>query len=111
MSTTASVEATEQYSLPSPYAQEPALLEPPQAGTDALACADLMLREGQSLVVNLQVAALAAHCAYQFLVRRELTQMATYFTLEPPTTKSRRVTEANVRTLQHVKSSVTKGKQ
>jgi hypothetical protein len=77
--------------------QEPALLEPPPAEADALSCADLMLREGQSLVVNQQVAALAAHYAYLFLVRRELTQMATHFTLEPPTTKSRRVTEANVR--------------
>jgi len=83
--------------LPPPYVQEPALLEPPPAGTDALSCADLMLREGQSLVVNQQVAALAAHYAYQFLVRRELTQMATHFTLEPPTTKSRPITEANVR--------------
>ena len=59
-----------------------------------------MLREEQSLVVNQQVAALAAHYAYQFLVRRELTQMATYFTLEPPTTASQRITETYVRSTQ-----------
>jgi hypothetical protein len=56
----------------------------------------MMLQEEQSLVVNQQVAALGAHYAYQFLVRRELTQMATEFTLEPPTTRSRWITEANV---------------
>jgi hypothetical protein len=72
------------------------LLEPPPADASPLSCADLTLREEQSLVVNQQVAALAAHYAYQFLVRRELAQMATIFTLEPPTTKSRRITEANV---------------
>lgn len=83
--------------LPSPYVQEPMLLEPPPADAGPLSCADLTLREEQSLVVNQQVAALAAHYAYQFLVRRELTQMATYFTLAPPTTRSQRVTEANVR--------------
>jgi PRTRC genetic system ThiF family protein len=94
--------------LPSPYVQEPTLLEPPPAEAAPFSCAELTLREEQSLVVNQQVAALAAHYAYQFLVRRELTQMATHFTLEPPTTKSRRVTEANVCTLQHVKSSATK---
>ena len=82
--------------LPSPYIQEPTLLEPPPAEADPRSCADLMLREEQSLVVNQQVAALAAHYAYQFLVRRELTQMATYFTLEPPTTTSCLVTEATV---------------
>lgn len=83
--------------LPSPYVQEPMLLEPLPADVSLLSCADLTLREEQSLVVNQQVAALAAHYAHQFLVRRELAQMATYFTLEPPTTRSQRVTGANVR--------------
>lgn len=86
--------------LPSPYIQEPTLLEPPPAEADPRSCADLMLREEQSLVVNQQAAALAAHYAYQFLVRRELTQMATYFTLEPPTTASQRITETYVRSTQ-----------
>jgi PRTRC genetic system ThiF family protein len=82
--------------LPSPYVQEPTLLEPPADDAGPLSCADIALREEQSPVVNQQVAALAAHYAYQFLVRRELTQMASDFTLEPPTTKSRWITEANV---------------
>lgn len=74
--------------LPSPYLQEPALLEPPPLTASPLSCVELTLREDQSLIVNQQVAALAAHYAYQFLVRRELTQMATCFTLDPPITRS-----------------------
>lgn len=82
--------------LPSPYIQEPMLLESPPAAADLVSCADLTLREEQSLVVNQQVAALAAHYAYQFLVRRELTQMATYFTLEPPITQSVPLTKPEI---------------
>jgi len=82
--------------LPSPYVQEPALLEPPPANADPLSCADLTLREEQSPVVNQQVAALAAHYAYQFLVRRELTQMATTFTLEPAVSKSYLLTKQRI---------------
>ena len=43
-----------------------------------------------------EVAALAAHFAYQFLVRRELTQMATCFTLEPPITQSVPLTKPEI---------------
>jgi PRTRC genetic system ThiF family protein len=82
--------------LPSPYIQEPALLEPPPAAASPLSCADLTQREEQSLVVNQQVAALAAHYAHQFLVRRELTQMATTFSLEPPATRSVLLTQAAI---------------
>lgn len=82
--------------LPSPYLQEPALLELPPATASPLSCADLTQRDEQSLVVNQQVAALAAHYAHQFLVRRELTQMATTFSLEPPITRSVLLTQAAV---------------
>ncbi len=82
--------------LPSPYVQEPMLLEPPPADASPLSCADLVLQEEQSLVVNQQVAALGAHYAYQFLVRRELTQMATHFTMEPPITGSAPLTEPTI---------------
>jgi len=82
--------------IPSPYLQEPALLEPPPAGATPLSCAELTAREEQSLVVNQQVAAIAAEYVYQFLVRRELAQMATYFTLSPATTRSLALTEVNV---------------
>lgn len=82
--------------LPSPYLQEPALLEPPPEDGTPLSCADLMLREEQSPVVNQMVAAIAADYAYQFLVRRELMQMASYFALAPVTAKSIRLTELNL---------------
>lgn len=82
--------------LPSPYVQEPALLKPPPAEARSLSCAELTLRGDQSPVVNQQVAALAAHYAYQFLVRRELTQMATYFTLEPAVSKSYFLTKQRI---------------
>lgn len=84
--------------LPSPYVQEPALLEPPPNDASSLSCADLTLREEQSPVVNQMVAAIAADYAYQFLVRRELVQMASYFSLAPVTVKSVRLTEPNLTT-------------
>ncbi len=83
--------------LPSPYAQEPMLLEPPPADANPLSCADLTLREEQSPVVNRMAAAIAADYAYQFLVRREVAQMATYFALGPVTVKSVLLTEATLR--------------
>ncbi len=82
--------------LPSPYVQEPALLEPPPDDDSSLSCADLTLREEQSPVVNQMAAAIAADYAYQFLVRRELVQMASYFSLASVTVKSVRLTEPNL---------------
>lgn len=82
--------------LPSPYLQEPMLLEPPPADANPLSCADLTLRGGQSPVVNQMVAAIAADYAYQFLVRREVAQMATYFALAPTSVKSVRLTETSL---------------
>lgn len=82
--------------LPSPYVQEPTLLEPPPEDDSPLSCADLTLREGQNPVVNQMVAAIAADYACQFLVRRELVQMASYFSLAPLTAKSVRLTKPNL---------------
>ena len=82
--------------LPSPYVQEPALLAPPETNASPLSCADLALLGDQSLVVNQMVAALAAQYCYQFLLRRELRQMATTFTLEPPFTQSTVLTQSNI---------------
>jgi PRTRC genetic system ThiF family protein len=79
--------------IPSPYLQEPLLLEPPPPETDPESCADLTLREEQSLIVNQQVAAIGAQYCCQFLVRRELTSMSTYFTLNPPVARSTPLTK------------------
>jgi PRTRC genetic system ThiF family protein len=87
--------------LPSPYLQEPGLLEsdpvdasPPFNG--ALSCAELTWREEQSLLINTQVAAVAAQYVYDLVVRRALHQFATYLNLEPPTMRSLLLTLTNL---------------
>jgi PRTRC genetic system ThiF family protein len=75
--------------LPSPYVQESALLKAPLVEADPLSCAALTQRSEQSLVVNQMAAAIAAQYCCDFLVRRELRQFASYFSLEPVNTQSR----------------------
>jgi PRTRC genetic system ThiF family protein len=82
--------------LPSPYLQEPGLLEPDPVDETPLSCADLTLREEQSLLINSQVAAVAAQYLYDLVIRRTLWQYATYLNLEPPTMSSRLLTPANL---------------
>lgn len=81
--------------LPSPAVQDPALLAPdppahqPSVG---LSCADLTLREEQSLMINTMMAAIAANYSYQWVMGGELTSLATAVTLEPPAMTSRWIT-------------------
>jgi PRTRC genetic system ThiF family protein len=82
--------------LPSPYLQEPGLLEPDPIDSNPLSCADLTLREEQSLLINSQVAAVAAQYLYDLVIRRTLWQYATYLNLEPPTMSSRLLTPTNL---------------
>lgn len=81
--------------LPSPYVQEPGLLEPEQEARP-LSCADLTMLEEQGLMVNSQAAAIAAQYVYEFTLKRALRQYASYFTLEPPITTSHRLTASVV---------------
>lgn len=86
--------------LPSPAVQDPALLAPdPPAPepTAGLSCADLTLREEQSLMVNTMMAAIAANYCCQWVIGGELTSLATAVTLEPPAMTSRWITEATLR--------------
>jgi PRTRC genetic system ThiF family protein len=86
--------------LPSPAAQDPALLAPdPPAPepTDDLSCADLTLREEQSLMINTMMAAIAANYSYQWVIRGEMTSLATAVTLEPPAMTSRWITNEALR--------------
>jgi PRTRC genetic system ThiF family protein len=78
--------------LPAPHLQEPGLLAPePEA--QPLSCTALTLREEQSLMVNAQVAAIAAQYVYDFTLTRRLAYLASYFTLAPaPATVSHRLT-------------------
>ena len=82
--------------LPSPYLQEPGLLQPDPIDSSPLSCADLTLREEQSLLINTQVAAVAAQYLYDLVIRRTLWQYATYLNLEPPTMSSRLLTPTNL---------------
>ncbi|MCP4428020.1 MAG: thiamine biosynthesis protein ThiF [Chloroflexi bacterium] len=85
--------------LPSPYQQEPDLLQPEPKPTDAaISCADLTLREEQSLLVNRLTAAIAAQYCANIILRRELTQMSTYFNLEPTVMTPRFITRDAVET-------------
>jgi hypothetical protein len=83
--------------LPSPYLQEPGLLEPDPVEETPLSCADLTLREEQSLLINSQVAAVAAQLIYDLVVTRTIRQYAVYFNLEPPAMSSRLITLGTLR--------------
>ena len=81
--------------LPSPAIQDPALLapDPPTREPSAdLSCADLTLREEQSLMINTMMAGIAANYCYQWVIRGEMTSLATAVTLEPPAMTSRWIT-------------------
>jgi hypothetical protein len=76
--------------LPSSYLQEPGLLQADPIAETTLSCAELTLREEQSLLINTQVAAVAAQYLYDLVIRCTLDQYATYLNLEPPVLSSRR---------------------
>jgi hypothetical protein len=81
--------------LPSPYIQEPDLLEPdPEEGDQS--CAEMTLAETQSLMVNRMAAAIAATYVTDLVLHRQILQMGTYFGLEPPAATSRLVTATNL---------------
>jgi PRTRC genetic system ThiF family protein len=82
--------------LPSPYLQEPGLLEPePEAPT--LSCARMTLAGAQSLMVNRLAAAIAAQYVTGFVLQRQVTQMGTTFSLEPTVMTPRLITAKNLR--------------
>ncbi|MFZ1397966.1 MAG: ThiF family adenylyltransferase [Candidatus Promineifilaceae bacterium] len=86
--------------LPSPAIQDPALLapDPPmREPSDELSCADLTLREEQSLMINTMMAAIAANYSYQWVIRGEMTSLATAVTLEPPAMTSRWINDEALR--------------
>ncbi|MCA9942593.1 MAG: ThiF family adenylyltransferase [Anaerolineales bacterium] len=78
--------------LPSPAVQDPALLLPDPPAAPHLSCADLTLREEQSLMINTMMAAIAANYCYQWVIQGEITSMSTAVTLNPPTMTSQQIT-------------------
>ncbi|MGB0383665.1 MAG: ThiF family adenylyltransferase [Ardenticatenaceae bacterium] len=79
--------------LPAPHLQAPDLLEPDPSDNLDLSCAELTVREEQSLMVNQMVAAIASQYCYEFLVRRRVMAYESCFTLEPPTTITKQISE------------------
>ncbi len=81
--------------LPSPYIQEPSLLLP-EENEQPLSCADLTLREEQSLMVNRMAATIIAQYVYNMSICRQLTQMSTAFNLEPTVMTPAFITETTI---------------
>jgi len=81
--------------LPSPYVQEPGLLEPEEA-QQALSCAEMMLREEQSLMINRLAAAIAAQFVTDFVLNRQVMQMGAVFNLDPTVMRPILITQANI---------------
>jgi hypothetical protein len=72
------------------------LLEPePEA--PALSCAGMALAGEQSLMVNRLAAAIAAQYVTDFVLQRQVTQMGTYFSLEPTVMTPQLITAKNLR--------------
>lgn len=85
--------------LPAPHVQAPDLLLPDPDDEPDLSCAELTVREEQSLVVNQMVAAVASQYCYEFLVRRRVVACETVFSLEPPTMKTTQISEKSLNIL------------
>lgn len=81
--------------LPSPYIQEPDLLEP-ASETDHYSCAEMCdvpsLAETQSVMVNRMAATIAAQYTAVFVLQRQIVHLSSYFNLDPPTLTSRLIT-------------------
>jgi PRTRC genetic system ThiF family protein len=90
--------------LPSPYLQEPDLLLPEEVDQPQ-SCAEMTLIGEQSLMVNRMAASIAAQYCFNFILRRQVGQMATYFNLEPTTMTPRLITRQQIEALQTAVSS------
>jgi hypothetical protein len=77
---------------PSPYVQEPDLLEPDLHAQNQ-SCAEMALAVTQSLMVNRMAATIAAQYVAVFVLQRQIVHLSSYFNLDPPTLTSKLVTE------------------
>jgi len=86
--------------LPSPYIQEPDLLEP-DPNEQSLSCADMgdgtSLAETQSLMVNRMAATIAAEYTAVFILQKQITQLRTAFNLRPLAAHSQLITQTALR--------------
>ena len=82
--------------LPSPYLQEPDLLQP-DPNEQVGSCAERALAETQSLMVNRMAATIAAEYTAVFVLQKQITQMRTTFNLQPLVMQSLPITQTNLR--------------
>lgn len=85
--------------IPAPSLQMPSLLHPdPEevVQVDDMDCALMALHDEQSLNVNRMMAVFAAQAVYDIVVRQEVSTMATFLSLEPPSVVHEPVTETTL---------------
>ena len=68
--------------LPSPYLQEPDLLQP-DPNEQSLSCAEMAMAETQSIMVNRMAATIAAEYVAVLVLQKQISQMRTTFNLQP----------------------------
>jgi len=86
------------HALPAPGLLRPALLEPDPDEHEQGSCAELTVRELQSLNVNRTVASLANSYLYDLVIRRRLDRFLTVFDEESGSVWSVSITPDNVAT-------------
>jgi PRTRC genetic system ThiF family protein len=82
--------------LPLPTHHHPDLLEPdpaPDRDAHTESCADLALRDAQSLMINQAIAAYAAQYVYRLVLTQDLDTYATYIDLETGNAQSKPITK------------------
>ena len=87
--------------LPSPAEQHPELVQAlkidEMAPEQNLSCAEMALLDSQGLTINQRMAAEAADYLMRLLITKDLTRYATYIDLESGTTRSKYITEKEIR--------------
>ena len=81
--------------LPSPYIQEPGLLEPDPA-EQSQSCTEMAVAETQSLMINRLAATIAGQYVANVILHRQIVQMGSYFSLEPTVMTAKLITEENI---------------
>jgi len=84
------------HNLPAPHWQESGLLNPDHDPEPQQACAVAVATDEQSLMVNSLTASIASQYLYQWVVQRELQSFATYFSSQPPLSRSTTLTKTNL---------------
>lgn len=68
----------------------------PEREPQALSCAGMMLADQRDFMVNRLAAAITAQYVTDFVLLQQVTQMGTYFNLEPTVMTPRLITAANL---------------